>query len=54
MSIVKTDVPMTCALCDETIQALTRAYPFCRSDLLTQTAFGKPVRTLVIGEGPKA
>ena len=53
MSIVKTDVPMTCALCDETIQALTRAYPFCRSEVLTQSAFGKPVRTLVIGEGPR-
>ena len=53
MSIVKTDVPMTAALCEQTIQALTRAYPFCRSDLLTQTAFGKPVRTLVIGEGPR-
>ena len=53
MSIVKTDVPMTAALCDETILALTQAYPFCRSELLTQTAFGKPVRTLVIGEGPR-
>ena len=53
MSIVKTDVPMTAALCEQTILALTQAYPFCRSELLTQTAFGKPVRTLVIGEGPR-
>ena len=53
MSIVKTDVPMTSTLCNDTILALTQAYPFCRSEVLTQSAFGKPVRTLVIGEGPR-
>lgn len=53
MSIVRTDIPQTAALCDETIQALTAAYPFCRSELLTRTAFGRPVRTLVIGSGPR-
>ena len=53
MPIVRTDVPMTAALCNETILELTRTYPFCRSELLTQTAFGRPIRTLVIGEGPR-
>ncbi len=53
MAIVKTDVPMTSALCGETIDALLAAYPFCRSEVLTQTAFERPVRTLVIGRGER-
>ena len=53
MGIVKTDVPMTAALCSETIDALVRAYPFCRSEVLTETAFGRPVKTLVIGDGAR-
>ena len=53
MPIVRTDVPTTSALCDETIQAITAAYPFCRSELLGETAFGRPLRTLVIGNGPR-
>lgn len=53
MSIVKTDVPYTSRLCDETILAITAAYPFCRSELLTTTVFDRPVRTLVIGTGPR-
>ena len=53
MGIVKTDVPMTAALCSETINALVRAYPFCRSEVLTETAFGRPVKTLVIGDGER-
>ena len=53
MGIVKTDVPMTAALCSETIDALVRAYPFCRSEVLTDTAFGRPVKTLVIGDGER-
>ena len=53
MPIVRTDIPQTAALCDETIQALTARYPSCRSELLTNTAFGRPLRTLVIGNGPR-
>ena len=53
MAIVPTDVPMTSALCDRTIAELLNRYPFCRSETLTTTAFGNPVRTLVIGEGPR-
>ena len=53
MPIVRTDVPMTSALCNETILRLTAAYPFCRSELLTTTAFGRPIRTLVIGQGKR-
>ena len=53
MAIVKTDVPMTSALCNEIIQELTQTYPFLRSELLTTTAFNRPVRTLVAGNGPR-
>lgn len=53
MPIVQTDVPTTSALCDETILSITEAYPFCRSELLGETAFGRPLRTLVIGDGPR-
>ena len=53
MSIVQTDVPMTSQRCIDTILKLTETYPFCRSEELTTTAFGRPIRTLVIGNGPR-
>ena len=53
MPIVRTDVPMTARLCDETIRAMVEAYPFCRTQLLTTTIFDRPIRTLVIGNGPR-
>ena len=51
MAIVKTDVPMTSGLCERTILELVKTYPFLRTELLTQTAFGRKVRTLVLGRG---
>ena len=53
MSIVKTDAPMTWALCDQTIEDILKAYPFVRSEVLTETALGRTVRTLVLGDGPR-
>ena len=53
MAIVQTDVPMTSALCEQTVRALTDRYPFLRTEVLTTTAFGRPVQTLVIGEGDR-
>ena len=53
MGIVKTDVPMTAALCSRTIDALTEAYPCCRQEVLTKTAFGRPMKALVIGSGER-
>ena len=52
MAIVNTTQPITAKSCEETILALTRAYPFLRSELLTRSAFQRPIRTLVIGTGP--
>ena len=54
MAIVPTDIPMTSALCAQTIQKLLDTYPFLCSELLTETAFGRPVQTLVIGEGDRS
>ena len=53
MAIVKTDAPMTYGLCEATILALLERYPFLRSEVLTRTAFGRNLRTLVIGTGPR-
>ena len=53
MSIVKTDVPMTSALSNQFLDQLLEAYPFIRGETLTETAFGRPVRALVLGEGPR-
>ena len=53
MPIVTTDVPITAARNDELIQRIVQTYPFCRSELIGTTAFGRPVRTLVIGNGPR-
>ena len=53
MSIVLTDIPVTSVSCDRMILQIAGTYPFCRTELLTTTAFGRPVRTLVIGNGPR-
>jgi len=53
LAIVKTDVPMTSRLCEETVLALVRAYPFLRTEVLTETAYGRNLRTLVIGNGTR-
>ena len=53
MAIVNTTVPITSEACDLAIQAIVRKYPFCRTEVLTRTAFQRPLRTLVIGNGPR-
>ena len=53
MAIVKTDIPTTSELCEQTILALVEKYPFCRTELLTRTVFQRPIRTLVIGTGSR-
>lgn len=51
MAIVNTAVPITSASSEEMIRQLTQTYPFIRTELLTTTAFQRPVRSLVIGNG---
>lgn len=53
MPIVRTDIPITAQSCEQMILQITRTYPFCRSELLATTAFQRPIRTLVIGNGPR-
>lgn len=53
MAIVKTDIPMTWRLCRDTIEALVQTYPSCRSQVLTTTAYGRDIPTLVVGSGPR-
>jgi len=53
LAIVRTDVPMTSALCNAIIAELLATYPFLRSETITTTAFGRPIRTLVIGKGER-
>ena len=51
--IVKTDVPITSQSNDRMILDIVNTYPFCRTEELTATVFQRPVRTLVIGTGPR-
>lgn len=53
MAIVNTQQPITSASCEQMILEIVRTYPFCRSEILTTTVFQRPIRTLVIGNGPR-
>ena len=53
MPIVDTTVPITSDSCDRIIRQIVSTYPFARSELLTSTAFQRPIRTLVLGNGPR-
>lgn len=53
MSIVNTDVPITSQSCEEMIVGIVARYPFCRTERLASTAFQRPIRTLVVGNGPR-
>ena len=53
LSIVKTDVPMTSALNEQTIKQLAEKYPFIAVEQLTKTAFGRPLWAMTMGEGDR-
>ena len=53
MSIVRTDIPMTSALAEETLEALAAAYPFLQTELLARTAFGRPITAASLGRGDR-
>ena len=53
MAIVRTDMPITSAENQRVIRELVRTYPFMRTEVLTSTAFQRPVSTLVVGNGPR-
>lgn len=53
MAIVQTNVPITAERADEMILEIVRKYPFARTEVIGTTAFGRPIRTLVLGNGPR-
>ena len=53
MAIVRTDVPITSASCEEIILKIVKTYPFCRTEVIGTSAYGRPLRTLVIGTGSR-
>ena len=53
MAIVNTTIPITSKNCDRMIRQLADTYPFCRTERLSSTAFQRPIRTLVLGDGPR-
>ena len=53
MEIVNTTVPITSQSNEAMILALVREYPFLRTEVIGATAFQRPLRTLVIGNGPR-
>ncbi len=53
MPIVTTDIPITSARNDALITQLAARYPFLRTEVIGNTAFGRPLRALVIGNGPR-
>ena len=53
MAIVRTDIPMTSELYEQTIQKLAETYPFLEVEVLTTTAFGRPIYAIEIGDGDR-
>lgn len=53
MAIVRTDIPITSALNQQMIGQLVRTYPFLRTEVIANSAFQRPISTLVVGNGPR-
>lgn len=53
MFIVRTDVPMTAEQYEQAVRQLAKAYPFLKTQVLTTTAFGRPLFAITIGEGER-
>ena len=51
MGIVPTDVPMTYDVCERTVRELAKTYPEMKTQMLTETAFGRKVLALELGRG---
>ena len=53
MAIVNTTVPISAESCERMILELVEKYPFCRTKVIGVTAYGRPLRTLIIGNGER-
>jgi len=45
--------PFTWARCENALKDLAETYPFCRTEVIATTEFGRTLRTLTIGNGPR-
>ena len=46
-------LPFTWARCDAALKRLAETYPFCHTEVIATTEFGRTLRTLTIGTGPR-
>ena len=46
-------LPFTWARCEAALKNLAEKYPFCRTAVIATTEFGRTLRTLTIGTGPR-
>ena len=53
IAIVTTDTPITSAKNQEMIRKLAETYDFITTEVLTNTAFGRPVLAIKMGRGPR-
>ena len=53
MAIVNTTVPITAESCDRMLLALAEKYPFCRTEVIGISVYGRPLRALVMGNGER-
>ena len=53
MQIVNTSRPITAGENENYISRLLLAYPFCESETIAETAYGRPVQTLEFGTGER-
>ena len=53
MPIVRTDIPITAQSCQQMIDQLAQAYPFCRTETLGSSLYGRPLSALIIGNGKR-
>lgn len=51
--VVPTDVPMTSRLCRLCLRGLQARYPFIHRQVLTTTAFGRPLEVISMGHGSR-
>ena len=53
LAIVQTNLAVTSEICAEIIQKLEKSYPFLEAEVLTTTAFGRPLYVIRMGEGDR-
>lgn len=53
MDFINTSVPITSQSCEDAILALAKTYPFCRTEVIGRSAYGRNIRSLVIGQGER-